>query len=170
MTGGMTDATPIQVEADALHIARSRYLDAFAGLEMALGEVLRAFGQAAQNAPMGQRLTKLRALPPGPLLSKANAARMSALADRIAVAANIRADIVHGRATAHIIDGTVTFRLVNPAHANEQPPLCRLLTKVDLERLSQQAKALTGEIKALCRNVSPASSPPPPSPGAAGGP
>lgn len=166
----MIQAIPVTVKADALHIARSRYLDAFAGLEMALAEVLRAFGQTAQNAPMGQRLTKLRALPPGPLLSKANAAKLPALADRLAVAANIRADIVHGCATAHAIDGTVTFRLVNPAHAHEQPPLCRLLTKVDLERLTQQVKALTSEVKAFARNVSPASSPPPPSPGAAGGP
>lgn len=166
----MTEALPVTVDADALHIARSRYLDAFAGLELALAEVLRAGGEAALNAPMGQRVSKLRALSPNPMLTKANVARVPALADKLAEAATIRADIVHGLATPHIIDGTATFRLVNPLNAHEKPPLCRLLTRVDLERLARQACALTEEIRALRRNVSPASSPPPPSPGAAGDP
>jgi len=170
MAGDMTVATPIEVEADALHIARSRYLDAFAGLEMALAEVLRAGGETLLAVPMGQRLAKLRTLPANPKITKANVAKVPALADKLAIATTIRADIVHARATAHIIDGTLTFRLVNPLNAHEQPPLCRLLTRIDLERLTRQANALTDEIRALRRNVSPASSPPPPSQDAAGGP
>jgi hypothetical protein len=166
----MTEATPIAVEADDLHIARSRYLDAFAGLETALTEVLRAGGETSLAISMGQRLAKLRALAPNRMLTKANVGKVSALADKLAEAATIRADIVHGLVTAHVIDGTPTFRLVNPLNAHEKPPLCRLVTRVDLERLARQASALTEEIRALRRNVSPASSPPPPSPDAAGGP
>ena len=87
----MTEVLPVTVDADALHIARSRYLDAFAGLEMALAEVLRAGGEGALNAPMGQRVSKLRTLTPNSMLTKANLPKAASLADKLAEDATRRA-------------------------------------------------------------------------------
>ncbi len=156
-------------EGTELLLARSDFLDAFADLEIAVTRILRSCGTVTKGEPFSQKVKAFKTAEKTTLIAKSNHAMRDQIADEIFGLLQIRADIVHSRMTIRIIDGKVAASFLNVQEAGALFPPCRILIHSEIKQLIEMTNRLTQRIRALNR-ASPASSPPPPSPGAAGAP
>jgi hypothetical protein len=152
-----------------LVLARSDFLDAFAGLESAVCKVLRSAGQNPKGEPFSQRVKAFKSTEKTTLIAKQNHPKRDQIADEIAALLQLRADIVHSRMNLQTIDGELCACFINVQEAGTLYPPQRILKLEDLKKLGRMALRLEERIAQLGR-VNPPSSPPPPLPGAAGGP
>lgn len=152
-----------------LVLARSDFLDAFALLEEAVAKILRSTGLGIKGEPFSQRVKAFRAAEKTNLIAKQNHAKRDHIADEISALLQIRADIVHSRMQLQAIDGVVCASFVNVQDMGAPFPARRILALDDLKQLVRIATKLAERIGQLNR-VNPPSSPPPPSPDAAGDP
>ena len=153
-----------------LAAARSAMLDAFGDLEARICKFLKDAKQAPKAQPLGAKVEAFKSLPSMPQIAKANMTKRDSLAEEIAALLPIRADVVHSRMTLHNIDGKQAAIFVNSQNRSDAYPPCRILTESDLCRITKEILHIVSELGNLGRVVNPASSPPPPSPGAAGAP
>lgn len=152
-----------------LVLARSDFLDAFAALEEAVAKVLRSAGQSLKGEPFSQRVKAFRTAEKTTLIAKQNLPKRDHIADEIQGLLQLRADVVHSRMELTSIDGTLCASFINVQEMGGLFPTRRILALDDLKQISQMALRLADRISQL-NKVNPASSPPPPSPGAAGDP
>jgi hypothetical protein len=154
--------TLTEAETDVA-LARSELLDAFSDLEARISGLLKVGKADVKCQHLGAKVELFRKL------QGISHPKRDQLAGTTADLLPLRADIVHSRMQIRTIDGTATGIFVNSQNQNEVHPLCRLLTAEDLRQFIRKLAQLTDELGKLGR-VSPASSPPPPSPDAADGP
>ena len=150
--------------------ARSDVLDAFAELEALIGRILKSCGHPASNEPFGHRLKAFRTAGKTTFIAKANLGQRDHIADAIADLLPIRADIVHSAMRLVTFDGREVALFVNAQQAFAPYPQARIVDLVQLRGLARELRDLRKRVSELAKCVNPASSPPPPSPGAAGGP
>jgi hypothetical protein len=166
----MTNMQPPEAGLTTIHVRRSKFIDAFGQIETNVAAILKAGGISPCNTPMSQRLSEFRKLAANARLAKQNLGRRDQLAEKIALLMPVRTDIVHSVLTGCIVDGMVTAKLVNAQLSGDRLPPCRLLNESDFDRLIAEAGKIANDLLALAKPLNPASSPPPPSPGAAGDP
>ena len=157
------------LNAVELYLLRSDFLDACANLEAAVCRILRSCGDARSTEPFGHRVQAFRKAEKTNLIAKANFGQRDQIADAIAELLPVRADIVHSAMKISLLDGQTTALFTNARTASDDYPVVRLLKAQDFRELIRRVANLTARTGTLGR-VSPASSPPPPSPDAAGGP
>jgi len=150
-------------------LARNDLLDAFADLEMTISRILRSCGIAPSNEPFGNRMKAFRSAEKTNLIAKANLGQRDQIADEIAMLLPIRADIVHSRLRASRVEGHVVCYFINSQEASSDYPSGRLLSIAQIQSLIERVIKLTERVGKL-KLINPASSPPPPSPGAASAP
>jgi hypothetical protein len=166
----MTEMPIIDTEFATLRYQRSEFLDGFADLEAGVMEFLRKLGkQTKDGGGFAQRLKAFKELQQSSQLPTKNLARRDSIHEEIVDILRLRADLVHSRMEAIKVDGVVKARFVNVMDQHEKIPPCRILSQDDFISLAQQLKRLKSQISSL-HPVNPASSPQPPSPGAAGDP
>lgn len=168
------EAVPIKVAQaqPALDFAllRSDLLDAFSDLESEVSMILRSAGIAPSNEPFGNRLQKLKEADKIPRIARANRPARDQIVDSLAELLPIRADIVHSRMRLARLDDEPVALFINAQEAGTDYAPARVLTLTQMRQLVTLVNRLGKRIRDLGRTVNPASSPPPPLPGAAGDP
>lgn len=159
----------IRVRSD-FTFARCGVLDHFARLESDIARVLLSCGKAPSGEPFGQRLKAFRTADKTPLIAKTNLPLRDQIADSIAELLPIRADVVHAEMRLGTLQGKPVAIFVNAQHVNDMLPLARVISLDDFAAIKRKIIAIREKIVTLGRKISPASSPPPPLPGAAGDP
>lgn len=151
---------------EALHFARSRFLNAFAAVEYAVHRRLILLDQ--KRMPLfSQTVEVLRKVKPAPRYSKAERDRVGAALDSLAPLHQIRNDIVHGLLHQVRIAGETFACLVNP---QDMTSLSQGALLISADQFAAMERQLTAIAAAIAPQPIRASSPPPPSPGAAGDP
>jgi len=153
---------------DAFHKERSKCVDAFADLEAEVAALLVASNIEPGKASFGLQLGKLAKVKASPKLSKAKLAMLTELVARRQSLNAVRNDVVHARLKLTFIDDQPTACFVNPYQQTDSGRVARLLDLAEMRVLTKQVSELAESLRNLQSN--PASSPPQPSPGAAGAP
>ncbi|PEQ11223.1 hypothetical protein B2G71_18215 [Novosphingobium sp. PC22D] len=154
---------------DAFHRARSRCLDAFAGAEAAVVMIMARTGESNLTVPLGAKVEALAKLKPDPTYSNNAKKTVDGELEKLRPLLCVRADIVHARMEIVTIDGDVHARFANAAVLWHPYPTFRLLNYRQFGELTATVEAIAAKLRDVA-SVSRASSPPRPSPGAAGGP
>lgn len=153
---------------DTFHRERSKCVDAFADVEQAVILILRICGAKVGGEPFGAKIQKLRDVAPSPKISRAAVAKMPEVIERCAEIANLRNDIVHSKLKIAILDDEHKACFVNLREDDKSSQTARIMSLAGLREVAGQMTALANDLRLLIAN--PPSSPPPPSPGAAGDP
>lgn len=167
----MYEARSQQFSPDELDLTllRASFIDEFARVEAAVAGILSSIGTVHNGEPFSQRLKEFRKAEKTAMIAKANLNQRDKIADDIAAILATRADIVHSAMQIRVVDGQHTAVFVNAKEAGTDYPCARLLSPNQFRELVYKLQCINKRIAALGR-VNPPSSPPPPSPGAAGGP
>lgn len=160
----MTDTAPSS--HDALHLARSRFLNAFATVEYAVHQRLIQLDQ--KRMPLfSQTVEVLRKAKAAPRYSKVERNRVAAALDSLAPLHQVRNDVVHGMLHQVRVGETTFACLINP---QEMMNHCQRALLVSVDQFSIMERQLRTIAAEIASRPSQASSPPRPSPGAAGDP
>jgi hypothetical protein len=81
--------------AEALHLARSRVIDAFGELECEIVALLRETDAKVLKAPLSQKIAAVRKIEPSPHYSKKRLAAVREALDSLAPLLERRAEIAH---------------------------------------------------------------------------
>jgi hypothetical protein len=162
---------PNVIAATDFVIARSQFLDRFADLEAGISAALQKAGTPPNlKEPFGHRLKAFKEIEKVSVIAKCRIGQRNDLVEAISKILPIRADIVHSRMQVSALEGVPVALFVNSQFAADPDAPVRLLT---LERLQVHIASLSRfleRLQEMKRPVTPASSPPPPSPGATAGP
>ena len=167
----MTDAlinntSSKQPTKEQFQVARCAFLDGFADVEQAIIALHSCLGLTDGNLALSQRLEALRKLKPGPTFSKAKSAILAAATERLAWLNALRADVVHARMSVAPVAGQMRACFINSRQCTAEIPSARLITLDQFHNLGKELTCIAGVLSNLIP-ISPASSPPPPSLGAA---
>lgn len=165
----MTAITPARTDEEAFHVARSRVVDAFGEVEREIVALLQRADAKVLKAPLSQKFAAVRKIEPSPHYARKRRDTVHGALDKLTPLLVRRAEIAHSAMQIVRIIGEQEVRAAfhNPAAQPERGE-CVLLYRVqDLIDLARDVRALARD---LAGEPNPASSPPRPSPGAAGGP
>ena len=159
---------PAQRTEEAFHVARSRVVDAFGDVEREIVALLQRADAKVLKAPLSQKLAAVRKIEPSPRYARKRRDAVHEALDKLTPLLVRRAEIAHSMMQIVRIIGEQEMRagFRNPAAQPERGE-CMLLYRVqDLNDLARDVRALARE---LGGEVTPASSPPQPSPAGAAG-
>ena len=153
---------PVQ-RAEALHVARSRVIDAFGEVELAIVTLLRGTEAKVLKAPLSQKIAAARKIEPNPRYSRKRRDAVHEALDALTPLLIRRAEIAHSTMLVVRVHGEGDDRagFSNPA---TQPERGESLVLYRTQELADLAKDIRAIAHRLADEVSPASSPPPPSP------
>lgn len=160
--------TPCEHSKDALHLQRSKLIDAFAEIEMAVVIILDGAGVAQRGEPLKQRLSSVLTIKPSPTYSKARKSAVDDVIRRIDTLLALRNDVVHARLSVAVFENEIHALFVNARETNVVGRTARVITLAEMQILTKQVRELVRSLEASL--INPPSSPPPPSPGEAGDP
>lgn len=121
---------------EALHVARSRFIDAHAKVEEAICRRLRNHDIDPANWQIAQRIEALKGVKASPRYSKQERNRVHDTLARFTPINEIRCDIAHGQLKAVKIDGEATACFVNARNAGQRCTLARLVRPADFATLT----------------------------------
>ena len=142
----MTDNSPTRPGIDAFHKERSKCVDAFADLELAVRKILEREGVKTGLEPFGQKLGKLAKLIPSPRLSKSKVAALQILTERCQRFSDARNDIVHSRLQIAVIDDVHKACFINPAKLSDCGEGAKLFTLQAIRYLSSEISGLADDL------------------------
>ena len=160
--------TASKPNGESFHLQRSKCVDAFALAEASVQALLNGAKLKCTTEPFKQKIGMVKKLPANPQYSKARKLEVDNLASELESLLALRADIVHSPMQIALIDGTAFACFVNAKEAGENAPFARLLGYNALKAVARQVLQIANKLAET--KINPASSPPPPSPGAAGDP
>ena len=141
------DAGRIEVGGiEALHLARSRVIDAHAKVDAAICRRLRANQIELDTWQVSQKAEALRTIKASPRYSKLERQRVHDLLARFDLLNEIRCDLAHSPLRVVRIDDQLTALFANPKNADGLSSLARLM---NAEQLSAVASELEDMAKAL---------------------
>jgi len=153
---------------DTFHSLRSKCLDAFASVEEAAISLLILFEMKSSTESFGQKLELLRKAKAGPRFSKARLEKLQTLLLTCERLNSLRNDIVHARLQLAVLDKEPRACFINTRENEADSQAARLFSHDGLRKFHSDIAKTANELKQL--QINPASSPQPPSPGAAGDP
>ncbi len=155
---------------EPFHLERSHLLDAFVALEQQIVAILSLTGAAcAKDALLGHKVERLKTIKACPRFSKARKAAVLALIPAIEELVGLRGALVHAQLKVVRIDGTHKACLINARDANAEIQSALLLDLSALSGLVIRTRSLSEQLRRT-GEITPASSPRRPSPGAGGDP
>jgi hypothetical protein len=146
----MTALPPAIHQGDALHIARSRVIDAFGELECEIVGLLRETDAKILKAPLSQKIVAVRKIAPGPRYSKRRRDLVQALLDELSPLLERRAELAHGTLQIVRLRGEKGERagFSNPATQPEHGENMVLYREEDLTRLANDVRAVARKFRA----------------------
>ncbi len=159
-------AMPLQSDCDAFHLRRSRCLDAFSDLEEQLAVLQSLLNIKLSADSLGQKLEALKAAKASPKFSRERLTKLKELLPICEALNGLRNDIVHSRMQIAMIGKDQLACFANVRQPCPGSQTARLFTIGGLDELHRSVRQAAAKLKQLSLN--PASSPPPPSPGATG--
>ena len=177
----VSPALPKPPKSEAYAKARSSCVDSFARLEYSIISICpRLDITMANRALVGQRLKKLREAATLEKLPKAERTSLTPLLDRAEELLQHRTDIVHSEMVVASTSSETMAIFHNAANRAAGNADARIYSLTMLRNLASDANELATQISGVglkirqprpeTGTINPASSPPPPSPDAAGGP
>ena len=130
-----------QPAVDLLHVARSRFLNAFSLVERAVQSRLAAFGKEI-NGPLTQRIDALRAIRPSPSYSKKQRDELHSLLAQLVKLNDVRCDVAHGSMHAVRIESELYACFINPQGDHELGLSARLTDQAGLERFAEELRQI----------------------------
>jgi hypothetical protein len=140
-------ASSPSVVKDALHIARSRMLDAHAAVELAIARRLAKLGIERQQL-FGQNIEALRKAKPHPQYSKATRTRVIAQLDQLTPLQEIRCDIVHARLQLIQLGDEPVACFINPQRCSTLSDQGRLVSQSQFAEIERRLLKIAAEIAA----------------------
>ena len=159
----MTSTSPSNTYS--FHVERSKFIDSFCLAEAQILAATKRFGVKTQSLT-GANIEMLRKVAPSPKVAKSTSSALQDCLDRFAPLLATRCDVVHGQMRLETIGGDTCAIFINPQLQSEIGLVARILSITEIGQLRAQLLQIAKELSLL----SPASSPPKPSPDAAGGP
>lgn len=135
-------AAPSSEPFTSFHVQRSRVIDAFADIELAIVALLLRSGTRSNGETLGQKIELLRNAKPSPSYSKVYRAEVIAQLPELERLLEFRNDIAHSKLQLATIRGEQRAVFVNSREAMELAPKTRLLSLKQLIKLRHQAAKL----------------------------
>lgn len=135
-------------EAQSLHVARSRFIDAYGEVEAVICARLKAGGIEPGNRSVGQKIEALRAVKPSPQYSKSERQRIHQTLEMLELINEARCDIVHASLKMVEIDGATTACFINSSQVGERTTLARHVSREQFEQLTHDLKAIAAQLSA----------------------
>ncbi|GGD93965.1 hypothetical protein GCM10011515_12210 [Tsuneonella deserti] len=136
-----------------LHIARSKFVDAYNAADSAVRARLQAFS-LPEKTTMGDNLASLLKVAAGPQYAKSAKKRIDALVLEIRDFQPLRCDVVHGRMSVMSIDGVVTAMFANVQKSSKIGRYGLMLTLDEIQRSTDRMNAIADELKKIKISVS----------------
>lgn len=157
-----------EVTSDDFRIARSNFIDAHNKIEEIICKRLLRLDVDKSSSTLTQKIAHLKAVKASPKYSKKERERVGKTLDRFALLNEIRCDIVHSPLRIVCIDRKQTGCFINPRSIGKATRCARLVSLDDFAFLTRELGEIAKDL--ALEAINPASSPPPPSQGAASGP
>jgi hypothetical protein len=132
---------------DALHIARSRLIDAHAAVEQAIAKRLARLGIERQQL-CGQNIEALRNAKPHPQYSKATRTRVLAQLDELGPIQEIRCDVAHARLQVVELGEETVACFINPQRCGTLSDQARLVFPAQFAEIERRLLRIAAEIAA----------------------
>jgi hypothetical protein len=136
-------------EDQGFHVLRSRLVDEFARLELAVNRCLGALGRMPdpRKTSFGQSVTELSKAKRSPLLSKAKASALGTLARDCEPLQRLRASIVHGvmEPGSRSGEAVACFRNIADIVGNEM--VCHVLTEAEFRHSIFLVRGMTRRVE-----------------------
>jgi hypothetical protein len=144
----MTTLPPQSQQAEALHAARSRVIDAFGLIELEIVALLRDADAKILKAPLGQKIAAVRKIEPSPRYSKKRRAIVLEALDSLVPLLERRAEIAHSAMRVVRIRGDQEDRagFSNPATQAVHGNRMALYRERELAALEAEVRAIAGQL------------------------
>jgi hypothetical protein len=144
----MTAMPPHSQNAEALHSARSRVIDAFGFVELEIVALLRDVDAKILKAPLSQKIAAVRKIEPSPRYSKKRRAAVLEALDSLVPLLERRAEIAHSAMQVVRIrgDGEDRAGFSNPATQPNQGDRMVLYREHELAGLERDVRAIAGRL------------------------
>jgi hypothetical protein len=139
---------PADQEAQSLHVARSRFLDAYGSVEAAICKRLKAHGIEPGHRSVGQKIEALRDIKASPQYSKSERQRIHQVLDRLERTNEIRCDVVHAALKVIDIEGELSACFINSRHLGGPTTIARHIDRQQFETLIRDITTIAAELSA----------------------
>ena len=138
----MTNPCTPETTSEQLHIARSKCIDAFADVELAVVGLLIRAGAKPGAESLGQKMELLRKSKPAPQYSKEKRATTLGLLDELESLTKDRNDIVHGKLAIANIEDNIFACFINAVSNSACTNSARLVNLAQFAKLNRQVNLL----------------------------
>lgn len=142
MTLNMANHSPPNPGIDVFHKERSKCIDAFVSVEVAVIQLLDLTSTKFGSEPFGRKVKALKEAKPTPQYSKERKAKVDLLLVEAIDLFEVRNDLVHARLQLAIIGTDQRACLTNARHCLAGSQTARLFTLDGLRAVARQANAL----------------------------
>lgn len=135
------------ISIEQLHVARSKFIDAFASIEHAITNLLSQNGVKIGQEMLGQKIELLRNAKPSSRYSKTRRAEIHEQLKELVPYLGIRADIVHGKLNMVELDGHICAFFINSRNINDLSQTCRVIRSDEFESLARQLDRIAAKLR-----------------------